>query len=184
VSTCRSGSSPRIETERGIPGHQSICRQRETHPASRDKGANRPGRKICRTTAETHRAPGSIRRGIRCRAISIKGTGCKSGGNAAGGAVHTRNSLSTPFRAGSRVSGEVRSPCTGSTCTGRRAAPGLPVIARTGTPGRSIGRQLWRSLLRWAGIRERQRAAFAVCVSSVRTAEEVSCRHISERRLA
>ena len=53
---------------------------------------------------------------------------------AAGGATHTRKTVSISCRQRSRVSGTVRSPRTTSTCGGKPAASGLRVMARNCAP--------------------------------------------------
>src|SRR4026209_1216870 len=58
----------------------------------------------------------------------------RAAGKAADGAVHRRNTLSTPERHLSRVSGTVRSPPTVSTCSDNATVPGVRLIARTCAP--------------------------------------------------
>jgi hypothetical protein len=50
------------------------------------------------------------------------------------GAIHTRNTLSMPFRHASSVSGAERSPRTNSTSAGRLAERGLRLMARIRQP--------------------------------------------------
>ena len=78
------------------------------------------GARLCRRTKSMRRA---------CFVIRSKAVA-----TAAGGAVHTGNTISMPSKHPSSVSGRVRSPRTTSTCGGNRAAPGSRAIARTCMP--------------------------------------------------
>ncbi len=74
---------------------------------------------------------GAVRNTIRRAWFAIRSSAL---GAAAGGATHTRKTVSASSRHESSVSGTVRSPRTTSTSGGKPAASGLRVIARNGAP--------------------------------------------------
>jgi len=76
---------------------------------------------------------------MRCACFAIRS---KAGTTVAGGATHTRNTVSIPSKHPSRVLGRARSPRTTSTCGGKPAASGLRASALTRARGNQLREDL------------------------------------------